>query len=304
MWLSVLLTLAASVWGIYWLVLYELEAMGLGSAWAVVLLNVVPLPFALALAGYFRRELRGFGKASLIVGLCFGLGFAFYAVGLVFSSVIRVVLLFYLMPIWGTLLGIAWLGEHVSMQRWIAVVLGIVGLSLMLAPAGGTSAPLNIGDAVALLAGLLWAVGSAYTKRFPEVPLHGTMSVQFFSATIVALLVALGYDALTGSAPGLAAMPVPALEIWLRSLPLALAYAVLLILPSMYICVWCARRLAPGRVGLLMMSEVVVAVLSAAWLLPEEQLGLTEWVGAGAIALAAVIETTSPGGRDPVTATT
>lgn len=283
--LSILLSLAAAVWGIYWLVLRSLDAMGLGPAWAVVLLNVIPLPIAIALACFYRQQLRGYAKASAVIGLCFGLGFAFYVVGLVFSSVIRVVLLFYLMPVWGTLFGIIWLHEDVSLRRWLAVLIGIAGLSLMLAPGGGTSAPINIGDILALLAGLLWALGSAFTKRFPTVPLHGTMTVQFLAATFVAVCFAIsGQDGLS----------VPALDAWRRALPLATLYACLLILPSIYICVWCARRLAPGRVGLLMMSEVVVAVGSAAWFLPGERLGLIEWTGAGAIALAAVIETTTP----------
>lgn len=282
---SIWLTLAAAVWGVYWLVLRSLEAMGLGPAWAVVLLNGIPLPLALALACFHRRQLRGYAKASAVIGLCFGLGFAFYAVGLVFSSVIRIVLLFYLLPVWGTVLGITWLREDVSARRWLAVLLGLVGLVLMLAPAGGTSVPLNIGDVLALLGGLLWALGSACTKRFPQVPLHGTMCVQFLVATLVALcVVALGQQGAS----------VPALDAWLRALPLATLYACALILPSMYVCLWCARRLAPGRVGLLMMSEVVVAVASAAWLLPGERFGLAEWLGAGAIALAAVVETTSP----------
>ena len=89
-------------------------------------------------------------------------------------------------------------------------------------------------------------------------------------------------------------MSVPVIDTWLRALPLATLCGGALILPNMYICVWFARRLAPGRVGLLMMSEVGVAVWSAAWILPGARLGFIEWLGAGAIALAAVIETTSP----------
>ena len=267
------------------MVLRNLDAMGLGPAWAVVLLNVIPLPFSIAFACSSRQKIRGHAKAFAMVGLCFGLGFAFYAVGLVFSSVIRAVLLFYLIPVWGTLLGMTWLQEEVSARRWVAVLPGLTGLSLMLAPAGGTSAPINIGDAFALLAGVLWALGSAITKRSPEVPVHGTMAVQFLAATFVALcVVAFGQETVS----------VPVIDTCLRALPLATLYGCALILPSMYLCVWCARRLAPGRVGLLMMSVVVVAVGSAAWVLPGERLGFIEWLGAGAIALAIVIETTSP----------
>ena len=66
---------------------------------------------------------------------------------------------------------------------------GFVGLSLVLAPVGGTSAPSNIGDAFALLTGGLWALGSAITKHSPEVLVHGIMAVQFLAATFVALCV-------------------------------------------------------------------------------------------------------------------
>ena len=53
----------------------------------------------------------------------------------------------------------------------------------------------------------------------------------------------------------------------------------------------CIRdRLFPGRVGILMMSEVAVAVISAKILLPEEQMVILQWIGASAILLAGVVE--------------
>ncbi len=50
--------------------------------------------------------------------------------------------------------------------------------------------------------------------------------------------------------------------------------------------------LSPGRSGLLMMTEVVVAVFSAAILIPEEALSFWEWIGAAMIIGAGVIEVT------------
>ena len=45
-----------------------------------------------------------------------------------------------------------------------------------------------------------------------------------------------------------------------------------------------------GFVGILMMSEVAVAVISAKILLPEEQMVILQWIGASAILLAGVVE--------------
>ena len=46
----------------------------------------------------------------------------------------------------------------------------------------------------------------------------------------------------------------------------------------------------PGRVGILTMSEVIVAIVSAAILVPDETMLLMQWVGAIAILLAGFIE--------------
>ena len=51
-----------------------------------------------------------------------------------------------------------------------------------------------------------------------------------------------------------------------------------------------SKILFPGRVGLLTMSEVVVAIFSAAVLVPEETLLPIQWLGAVAIVAAGIIE--------------
>ena len=61
---------------------------------------------------------------------------------------------------------------------------------------------------------------------------------------------------------------------------------------TMFIIFKMVGKLSPGRSGLLMMTEVIVAVFSAAILLPEEALSFWEWVGAGLIISAGVIEVT------------
>ncbi|MBQ65340.1 MAG: EamA family transporter, partial [Marinovum sp.] len=48
--------------------------------------------------------------------------------------------------------------------------------------------------------------------------------------------------------------------------------------------------LFPGRVGILMMSEVLVAIISASIFLPDEQMALLQWLGAAAIIASAFAE--------------
>ena len=63
--------------------------------------------------------------------------------------------------------------------------------------------------------------------------------------------------ALAGSALG----PVPSVDQLMSALPLVIATSIF-ILPMLFLTIWPAQLLSPGRVGLLLMSDVVVAVLT------------------------------------------
>jgi len=62
------------------------------------------------------------------------------------------------------------------------------------------------------------------------------------------------------------------------------------ILPSFFVILRVSQVLFPGRVGILMMSEVIVAIVSASLLIPEETMLWLQWVGAAAIVAAGLIE--------------
>ena len=89
---------SAALWGLYWIPLRYLEGLGIGGGWAVALLNlpagVALLPLVLLA---WRRHRAHMGQA-LAIGIFTGLGLALYASGLIYSSVVRATLLFYLTP--------------------------------------------------------------------------------------------------------------------------------------------------------------------------------------------------------------
>ncbi|MEM7226058.1 MAG: DMT family transporter [Pseudomonadota bacterium] len=269
---------SASLWGLYWIPLRYLEAQGIGGGWAVALLNV---PAGLALAplvlGRWAQHRQHMHQA-LAIGILTGLGMALYASGLIYSSVVRATLLFYLTPVWATLIGIFWLGETASWQRWAAIAAGLGGLLLLVS--GGGAVPLNIGDLFAVASGVFWALGAAMIKRYDRVPVAGMSMVQFFFTGLVAV-------ALVDLA-GIAA--VPDIGLLTAALPAAGMMSILAFLPAVCLLFWAQKFLFPGRVGLLMMSEVLTAVLTASLFLPDERLSVVEWAGAGLIVGACLIE--------------
>ncbi|HUF57228.1 MAG TPA: DMT family transporter [Thermohalobaculum sp.] len=276
---SAVLFLAASVWGIYWLPLRWMEAAGLEGAWAVGIFNLLPVP---VLAGWIvlSGQAHGPWRIAVAVGLLSGGGMGCYALGLVYSGVVRATMLFYLTPVWGTLIGILWLGERVDWSRWSAIGLGLAGLALLLSGGDGVAMPLNAGDALALASGVLWAGAAAVIRANPGQPLAAMTMHQFLFAGLTGLgFAVLALGSLTPSGGAV-----------LRSLPVAALGSVGMIMPSVLAIFWAQRRVYPGRAGLLMMSEAMVAVVSATLLLPEEIMAPLQWLGAMLIVGACLVE--------------
>lgn len=277
---SFLLFLAAAFWGLYWWPLREMENAGMSASWAVALFNAGPL---IVLGGFVlwnRKTQFRHLRTVMIVAPLLGLGLGFYATGLVLSSVIRVTMLFYLTPIWSTLIGVFWLSEKLTLGRIVAIVLGLGGLLLLLSGGDGTGNPLNLGDLFGFLSGIVWGFGAAGMKRWPDGPTAITTAVQLAVTMLFCAL--LGFYVLHE--------PVPDLAVVVQVLPVTLGASLLVLLPSLYIIFAAAKRLFPGRVGVLMMSEVLVAITSASLLLPHETMSLLQWGGGALIIGACFVE--------------
>ena len=275
---SALVFFSASLWGLYWIPLRYLGEQGVGGGWAVALLN---MPAAIVLVLIVLRRWashRGQLRRAIAIGVFTGFGLALYASGLIYSSVIRATLLFYLTPVWATLIGIVWLGERACWQRWAAISVGFGGLTLLVS--GGGPVPLNIGDLFAFFSGVFWAFGAAMIMRFGAVPVPGMTMFQFAFTTLGAIL--LGYLA--------GIVELPSGDAVTRVMPMATLISIVVFLPAVWVLFWAQKFLFPGRVGLLMMSEVLTAVITASLLLPEERMSMIEWIGAALIVGACLIE--------------
>jgi drug/metabolite transporter (DMT)-like permease len=216
----------------------------------------------------------------LLPGLLTGFAFALYIASLNLTDVVRAILLFYMSPLWSTLLGILVLKERLTGNRVVALLLAFSGLYIVLVVEGGLPIPRNNGDWFALTSGLCWAIGSV--KLFQDgaqmILEKVTMFVVF--ALMMSLLLVFWQQG------NLAGMPdITTLETgWYWILIVAAG-----MLPITYLTIWPATVLSPGRVGMLLMVEVLVGVASAA-ILTDEVFGLREFTGATLIIAAAVVE--------------
>lgn len=272
---------AGLCWGIFWLPLRMLEQAGLDAPWAMVVFMLLPALMSLPVMWVLRAD-YGRGLRPLLGGVLAGVAFALYAAGLLYTEVVRAVLLFYMTPIWGFLLGWIFLGDRMTWYRWLSIGVGLLGLVVIFADDTGLPLPRNAGDWCGLVSGMFWAVGCTLilTERRVHILTH---AVNFLMVgAIVAVLVA-GL----ATAQGIAAVPERAAV--LTPMAWFVPVALILILPGSFATIYAPSRLNPGLVGLLFMTEIVVATVTAAmW--AGERFGIQEVVGLPLILSAGLIE--------------
>jgi len=278
--LGIFLALSAGVWGLYWLPLRSIEELGVSASWSVVLFNACPLVVLVPLLLFNYQQLKGLVGPTILAGLMIGIAFNLYANGLLETTVARATLLYYLTPIWSTLLGVVWLSEPLTKARIIAIGVALIGLFLLLSNANSSNQALNIGDLYSFMSGIFWAIGVSVLNRWATIPILPLLAFTFLATTL--------FSALTAGL--LPANPVPDLQAVKMALPAAAFWAIFIFVPSFFIIFRISQLLFPGRVGILTMTEAIVAIVSAAILIPEESMLLLQWLGAGAIITAGLIE--------------
>jgi len=281
---SVTLFATTALWGIFWLPLRYIEDRGISGTWAVIAINIVPLLFLIPLIIYRRKVFFTNLKTKALVGLAMGGGMAFYAIAILYTTILRTTLLFYMSPIWATLLAMLILKEKVNAGRWLAIATGLAGVILILSGEDnlGVRSGITRGDVFALLSGLLWGYGTVVVRKSTEVPAIDLVPGQYFWASVIAIVVLLT----TINTPEFRS---PNFEQWVDAIPVIFGFYVVLVLPTLFIATRIAQILSPGRVCLLMMSEVLVAGISAP-LFAGESILLIEWLAAWLILTATLIE--------------
>ena len=262
--------LAGVVWGLIWMPLRAMDEIGITGAWATAMLYFWPLALVLPLAAWrWRRILRG-GFGLQLTGLVIATSLVLYAEALIYTEVIRAMLLFYLTPVWSTLLARIFLKEPVTGARWAAIALGLSGILVIFGVDTGIPWPRNIGDWMGLGAGIAWAVAAVRMRSDSQNHAIEFTTVQFGWGTLLALGVA--FLPLSGAGP------VPGLERVASVLPWLLPVVLLVVIPGTFAAMWGTPLLNPGIVGILFMTEISVGTVTAA-LWAGEPFGAREIIG-------------------------
>ena len=282
------LMLNALVWGTSWWPFRQLEALGLHPLWATVLIYGLAVAIIVVLRPHaVAQVLRT--PALWVLVLASGTTNAAFNWAVVIGDVVRVILLFYLMPLWAVLLARVLLKEPLTRMTALRVLIALAGAAIVLWPAdrsGWDALPLphSLPDWLGVLGGFAFALNNVMLRREAHRPQEGRALAMFCGGAMVAGVLATGL-----ALQGRAVWPPPAAPAWL----LGAGALALLFLAGTLALQYGAARLPAGVTSVVMLTEVLFASVSAL-LLGGGSLSLPLVAGGALILLAALLSTPRP----------
>ena len=268
-------------WGLCWVGYRQLHAFGMSGMAAGVSTSIVAAIVAGCVAWRALREGGWRGVSLPILFLLMAssaisaLGFTW---GMVHGEVMRVMLLFYLMPVWTVILAHLILKEKANWAGWLGVGLGLLGAALMLYdPALGAPWPASPAEWAGLAAGMGSGVLNVLVKKTPDMRSDARAFFLSVGGVILGLL----------WLPFEAGPHLPRVDnMWWAVVVMLVMGCLLLFTNRMY--QYGVRHLTSHQVVVILPFELVVGAMSS-WLIADEVLSVRAWIGGVLILSAGVV---------------
>ena len=279
--ICIVVFISAGAWGLYWLPQRLLLDLGMTGGWGTVGQYLISFIVLVPVAIWRLYKGQDIGLQHWLCGLLLGSGAIFYANSFLVTEVIRALVFFYLAPLWASLIEAVFLKRRLKWSRVVTVTLALAGVWGAVGLEVGIPLPIYLGDWFGLIAGILITAGAARTEI--EQP-QGIFPL-LFMVIIFGLFATVAQYPLLADALG----AMPSIQNVMSSLPLLLGISLFFVLPTTAIIFWSPSKIGTGVFGILILSELVVGVISAA-LLTDEPFGWPQIVGTALILAAGVLE--------------
>ena len=271
------LLFGATLWGVVWYPYRLLGRAGLDGAWATAITYGVALLVGSALFLGHWRDVRRAPWACLAMGLAIGWSNLAYVIGVIEGEVMRVLLLFYLAPLWTVPLSLALLGERLDLRGGAVMAMAIAGAAVMLwHPGLGMPWPSSRAEWLGVAAGFFFALGNVLVRALPQLR-DTTKSLAIWAGVVLVAVAYLPWAPTTAQA----ALRVATVT-WSVWLPVGLALLVMSLALQFGL-----TRVPANRAIVILLFELVVAAI-AAYCLAGESLRPQDWAGGSLIVLASL----------------
>ncbi len=277
--LSVLgLLSGALVWGLMWYPFRALHNMGVSGELSTLLSYSMAMILGLLFLGPIWRELRIAGWLSVVLMVSAGWTNLGYVLAMLHGEVMRVLLLFYLAPLWTVLFSYWLLGEKLNRYGYAIIALSLGGAFVMLwNTQHGLPLPQNQAEWIGLSAGISFALMNVIVRRTQYLSVNFKAASVWFG-TILFTTVLLLYQG----------------NVITQLLSITSDAWWLLWLIGLVVCVisfavqYGLTNLPANQAIVLFLSELVFAAVSSN-LLADEEMGLREFIGAALIVSASLL---------------
>ncbi len=270
----------ALMWGVIWYPMRLLEQAGIDGLWLTLLIYLAALIASFPYTYRYFKEV--FDSPAVLIPLAIAAGWTnvAFVLAILDGNIMRVLLLFYLSPLWAVLLGYAILAERPSALAWTMLLVAMVGALLMLwNPESGVLWPHSTADWLAITSGMAFAISNVLIRKGQRLSLAAKVGVSWAGVIGLALLLII----YTGES-----MPVFSYQILLGGIALGVGGIVVMTALVQY----GVSHMPVHRSAVILLFELVAGAISQHWL-TTETLSALEWSGGILIAAAACISARS-----------
>jgi len=281
----IVLFISSAGWGLTWLPIKYINDMGLDS---MHLIFIAFLSGSIVLLPWLIKQ-RHFWLGSIVlmlaIGLSGGIANAAFQTAIVKGDVIRVMILFYMLPIWSVIGGRIFLHEKIDNLRILAVLMCLIGAGFILDIKNTSWQGISYIDLLALCSGLGLAITNILFRFTQHIPVMSKVAIMFIGCVILIAISMMIF-------PNDISLPDNS------SVFLSVLYGALWLTLISTGTQWGVTQIEAGRSSVIIVTELVVAVISAA-ILTASSLGIPEIIGGLLVIGAAVIEGVRSDDLDP-----
>jgi len=278
------LLFGATVWGIIWYPYRLLEESGVSGITASFYTYLLAMVIGICVFNQHWRGLLTLPKSIVWLVLAAGWTNLSYVLAIIDGEVMRVILLFYLSPIWTLLLAHFWLKERSGLKEVAVIVTSLFGAFIMLYdPSKSNYLPLpsSQSDWLALSAGMGFALTNVITRKSQ----HLSLVAKSFAVWVGVVLISLIGIMFLGERIEITQI------LGKRDLIIVILVSLMLFFSTLFVQ-YGVTHIAAARASIIFLFELVVAAF-AAYLLAGEAMVWNEWVGGLMIIFSAIYASTS-----------
>jgi len=270
------LLFGAFVWGIIWYPYRLMAQAGVSGIYSSLYVFILTIAIALPYFYITKKKVPIWSKDFWLLALVAGYTNISYVLAVIDGEVVRVMLLFYLSPVWTIFLAHFMLNEDTQKRHYIAVFISLIGAFIMFWEPGYLIHLDSKSDWFALSSGLGFAITNVMTRKHEHMTIN-QKALAIWLGVIVVAMICVMFD--RNAMPTLDFFrPIDAAIIMVIALSLFL---------STLLVQFGVTQIKAVEASSFFLFEIVVAAISS-YFLVGESIALKEWLG-GILIIAGVI---------------